>query len=374
MANGKPRFKTIGSKLTEARRHRDLLNAAAHKGELVTPLKLTFHEVADAWLNGFAAEVAAGEKAERTLEHYRHDLRVHVLPRLGPKKIQAVSTDDIAELIGELRVKGLAAWTIRGVLTPLGRVFNFAARRGYIGENPVRRLETHERPRIGRRDQRVLRHEEILALLSSCLPTYRPLLTTAVYTGMRLSELLGLAWEDVDLDGGLLRVRHQLSRRGGRTALKSEAGRREIPLLAQLSSRLKAHRLASPHSHAHDFVFCTSVGTPHHYRNVEIRGLDKAAQRAGLNDGASRKLCFHDLRHTFASHLIIDLRLDVAQVSRILGHAKPAITLDVYTHLFDQARHSEDIRQRMAGSSFGRLLDQDLTNGWSSRPLQRVAP
>ena len=58
----------------------------------------------------------------------------------------------------------------------------------------------------------------------------------------------------------------------------------------------------------------------------------------------------------FASHLIVDLKLDVAHVSRILGHARPSITLDTYTHLFDQAAHAADIRERMATSAFGELL------------------
>jgi len=67
----------------------------------------------------------------------------------------------------------------------------------------------------------------------------------------------------------------------------------------------------------------------------------------------------HDLRHTFASHLIVDLGLDVAQVSRILGHARITITLDVYTHLFDDARHTDEIRRRMEASQFASLLDAD---------------
>jgi hypothetical protein len=68
---------------------------------------------------------------------------------------------------------------------------------------------------------------------------------------------------------------------------------------------------------------------------------------------------FHDLRHTFASHLIIDLGLDVAQVSRILGHASVATTLNIYTHLFDDARHATEIRTRMAASPFARVLEPD---------------
>jgi integrase len=65
----------------------------------------------------------------------------------------------------------------------------------------------------------------------------------------------------------------------------------------------------------------------------------------------------HDLRHSFASHLILDLGLDVAQTSRILGHASPTITLSVYTRLFEEARHMREIRARMAASPFARLLD-----------------
>ncbi|MGH3001739.1 MAG: tyrosine-type recombinase/integrase, partial [Gaiellaceae bacterium] len=59
--------------------------------------------------------------------------------------------------------------------------------------------------------------------------------------------------------------------------------------------------------------------------------LRRAAVDAGL-DGGGRRIRFHDLRHTFASHLIVDIRLDVVQVSRILGHARTSMTLDTYTH------------------------------------------
>jgi integrase len=63
------------------------------------------------------------------------------------------------------------------------------------------------------------------------------------------------------------------------------------------------------------------------------------------------------LRHGFASYLIVDLRLDPVQVSKQLGHARPSITLDRYSHLFDQARHAADIRDRMATSAFGQVLE-----------------
>jgi hypothetical protein len=139
-------------------------------------------------------------------------------------------------------------------------------------------------------------------------------------------------------------------------ALDGEARNNDmIPLLPQLGALLKQHKLASPHSTERDYVFCSGLGTPLGGRNVERRGLRRAADLAGLNPQDLSRLRIHDLRHTFASHLIIDLRLDVAQVSKILGHARPSVTLDTYTHLFDQAAHAADIRERMAVSQ-ARLL------------------
>jgi integrase len=81
------------------------------------------------------------------------------------------------------------------------------------------------------------------------------------------------------------------------------------------------------------------------------------ADRAKLHGDGETKLTLHALRNTFASHLILDLKLDVVQVSKQLGHARPSITSDIYARLFDQARHSDDIRERMAASDFGRVLD-----------------
>ena len=360
---GKPRYQTVGRKLSEARRRRELVSAKAQRGELLAPNGIRFAELAEQWLVGFEGMVASGERSERTLEHYRYHLDRHLLPALGQRRLQEISTDDCARLIASLRAKGLAPKTIAGVLVPLGRMFALALRRGYLNDNPLRRLEQSERPRPQRREQRVLGHEQIARLLAASLPSYRPLLATALYSGMRLSELLGLTWADVDLEGGLLQVRQQLGRwrRGEppqRVRLKTPKAVREIPLLPQLALLLRRHKLASPFSAANDYVFSSALGTPLGYRNVERRGLGRAADLAGLNPENLPRLRLHDLRHTFASHLIVDLRLDVAQVSRILGHARPSITLDTYTHLFDRAAHAADIRARMEQSQFGRLLGE----------------
>ena len=142
---------------------------------------------------------------------------------------------------------------------------------------------------------------------------------------------------------------------------KTPASVRDVPLVAQLARLLSAHRRRSRFARGDDWVFATARGTPYGHRNVSRRCLGRAAELAGLNEDSWPPLRFHDLRHTFASHLIIDLRLDPAQVSRILGHARITITLDTYTHLFEDARHAQDIRTRMAASPFAGLLEATTT-------------
>ncbi len=140
-----------------------------------------------------------------------------------------------------------------------------------------------------------------------------------------------------------------------RVAPKTRAAHRQIPLTPQLSGLLRERRLNAVRSAGSDWVFSTRKGTPLSQRNIQRSALHLAADAAGLRADGER-LHFHDLRHTFASHLIVDLGLDVVQVSRLMGHASPSTTLNIYAHMFDEARHAADIRARMARSAFAGLL------------------
>jgi integrase len=214
----------------------------------------------------------------------------------------------------------------------------------------------------------VLGRAEIERRLGACSPCDRLMIATVLYTGLRISEMLALVWDDVDFAAGVIHVRAQFSRahRGAparRIAPKTPASVRDVPLVPQLARLLSAHRQQSRFARGEDWVFATARGTPYGHRNVSRRALGRAAQLAGLNDDGWPPLRFHDPRHTFASPLIIDLGLDVAQVSRILGHARISITPDIYTHLFKDARHARDIRTRMAASPFAGLLEPPTAPG-----------
>jgi integrase len=363
MLDGKLTFRTVGYELDAARRERCAFVEAARWGVVASAPRLRFGQVAGWWVERFARRVAADERCERTLEFRRYHLEHHLLPAFGDRLLREITVRDVADLLDSLREHGRAENTIAGALSTLQCVLRFAVRNGWIPDSPVDKLEADERPHPNRLAHRVLGRDEIRRLLDACLPAYRPLIATALYTGMRQSELLGLTWDDVEIPGGRVHVRAQLSRaRSGapccRVRLKTRSARRQIPLSPQLAALLRGHREASKFNAASDWVFATRNGTPFHQRNVQRSALSRAAHSAGL-DGDGARLRFHDLRHTFASHLIVDLALDVVQVSRILGHASPATTLDIYAHLFDDARHAADIRARMSRSEFASILTPD---------------
>jgi integrase len=157
-----------------------------------------------------------------------------------------------------------------------------------------------ERPSVGRREQRILDRDEIAKLLDSAPRSYRTLLATAIFTALRQGELLGLTWQDMDFDAGLVRVRKSLDRSGNRTEPKTSQAVREVLLMPALGRMLREHKLASPYSAASDFVFASQAGTPLNWRNASKRGLEKAVENAKLGGGRVR---FPDLRHTFASLL-----------------------------------------------------------------------
>jgi integrase len=349
-SDGRWRWQVVDGGLKQARALRGEVISKLARGERVAPSRQAFAKVADAWLG------TKTQLAPRTRQRYEEILRVHLLPPFASRRIADISEDDVLRLIVETEAAGSSAGTARKALVVLSGVFDHAVRRGMISANPVKRLQRGERPAVERREMRILDREGIGRLLTAADDRYQPLLATALFTGLRLGELLGLTWADVDLSVGHLKVRKQLDRRGDRVRPKTERAIREVelmPALARTLRMLKERQFALGHASASDFVFCTATGTPLHYRNVVRRGLDVAVNRTGL--GNEPRLRFHDLRHTFASLLIAE-GLGVVFVSRQLGHASTSVTLDVYAHLFDRESHGRRARAALE-DSFGKILE-----------------
>jgi integrase len=362
-SNLEPRWRTVNT-LTEARLLRAELVARVNAGDpVIAPCKLKLEEFAEDWLSQQQTRLRPN-----THRLYSAYLRDYIYPRLGARKLDAITVDDVARLISEmeqgwryrhhqgrlLRVQGkpFSGWTIRGVLVVLGRVLGHATRRGLITSNPIHKLEREERPSVKRRELPSFDLDAIGTLITSTPARYRPLIAVSVLTGIRQGEALGLRWHDVDLKAGLIRIRHQLDRYGNLVEPKTAAAKREIPIPPSLTRMLASHKqqaFAKGYAKPGDFVFSSQAGTPLNHRNIIRRGLDKALQDSGLP-----YLRWHDLRHLAASALIAQ-GATLPYLSRILGHANPAITLSIYAHQFAQAEHAEQTRQQME-HAFGPLL------------------
>jgi integrase len=353
-SDGRWRIKTLGTKnLTEARKRLRAEIGKADRGEDVAPSKKTLADVWAHFEKTYAGLVATGERRERSLDAYRQHWRSYVEPSLGRRPVQKINASHVSGLLSELRQKNLAPWTLRAVWSRLDQLFSLAMTEGLISESPLRRVPEHVRPSGKSKSKpRTLTDEQCGQLIAAASERWRPLIATASLTGLRISELLGLRWQDVDFSEEIIRVRFQLSvARNGRAArlapLKSESGQRDVYMLPELAKTLKRHKLASGHSQETDLVFCTGDDGKPLSQRYAFRVLAGAAENVGLSGEGLESLGWHDLRHTAISRLIA-AGLDVVEVQRQAGHSKPSTTLDVYSHEFERAKRSEDVREKIA--------------------------
>jgi integrase len=204
-SDGRLRFKTVEGSFEEAKAERAELLGRMRKGEAVRPVRQTFGEFAEGWL----AEL---NRRPRTIEAYRYALNKHLLPRFKRRKLTEIGVEDVARLVMEMEKAGYAGWTINGTLTTLSAVMRKATRTGLVSANPVSKLERGERPKLGGGEKRILSSEEIAAVLAKA-DGFRALVAVLVFAGLRIGEALGLTWEDIDFEGGFIRVSKQLDRK-----------------------------------------------------------------------------------------------------------------------------------------------------------------
>jgi integrase len=187
-------------------------------------------------------------------------------------------------------------------------------------------------PRVSRPEIHPLTPEQVERLLVAALgDRLHALYVLAVGTGLRQGELLGLQWDDVDLAGAVLHVRHQLHEVSGRLwlgDLKTARAKRRIDVPALAVEALREHRQRMlAEGHPHGWVFCDTEGGPLRKSNLVRRSFHPLLRRAGLPH-----IRFHDLRHTHATLLLLQ-NVHPKIVQERLGHAQISLTLETYSHV-----------------------------------------
>ncbi len=286
-------------------------------------------EYLDRWL----ADSVRGSVKAVTFESYSRLVRVHIVPALGRVKLKAISP---AHLQGFYRTKldaGLSPRTVQYIHAVLHRALKQALRWGLVARNVS---EAVDPPRVRREEIRPLCPEQARMLLEAARDDrLEALYVLAIHCGLRQGELLGLKWEDVDLERGILQVRRTLSN-GVFTTPKTAKSRRSVKLTESALDALRKHLKrqlkeidrAGSLWQENGLIFATEAGTPLNRHNLGSRSFKPLLERAGLH----RSTRFHDLRHTCAT-LLLSKGIHPKIVQELLGHSSVGITLDTYSHV-----------------------------------------
>jgi integrase len=322
--------------------------------------------------------IATGEQngLERaTLDAYRQHLRLHIEPYLGAVKLSQLSAPMVREFEDKLARGDMPAGAepeprspamVRRIRGSLSSLVSDAQERGLVSRNVVRDLRASRRKGKERQAERRQRgklkvgvdiptREEIRAIVEAATGRWRPLLLTAIFTGLRASELRGLRWADVDLNKRELHVRQRADRYTEIGRPKSESGERTVPLTPMVFNTLREWKLACPQG-ALDLVFPTGPGKVEYHANIVERGLKPIQIAAGVTvTGKAKYPGLHALRHFYASWCINrradgGLELPPKVVQERLGHSSIMMTMDVYGHLFPRGDDSAELAAAEAGS------------------------
>ncbi|UCI17878.1 site-specific integrase [Mesorhizobium sp. B2-1-8] len=305
---------------------------------------LTVREASRLWLDR-----CADDGLERsTRDAYDQHVRLHILPLIGAKKLTQITTPSVHTFADDLRSGGCSPDMVKRVVRSLGAIFGEARRRGYAATNPVSDAQIKVGDRRKNKRPDIPSKADLRAILNAAQGKHRALIVTALFSGLRASELRGLRWDAVDLKAGVLTVKTRVDAWGEFGPPKTSAGERDVPLAPIAVTTLKQQRLAIGANGPAGLVFPSDEGTPLNHQNIINRIWDPLQIGAGLytlhetkrdEDGEPAKVTrynFHALRHAAAS-LFIEQKLSPKRVQTLMGHSSITVTFDTYGHLFEDA-------------------------------------
>lgn len=343
---------------------------------------ITVKEAGKQWIE--AAENAGLERS--TIDQYKQHLLLHIEPFLGKSLLTKLTAPTARKFEDTLGRNGRSRPMVRKVMVSFGSMLAEAQERGLIATNPVRDLR---RRRKGKERKAERRHKgklkigvniptpgEVKALVGALAGRWRPLLLTAIFTGLRASELRGLRWLDIDLDKRELHVRQRADRFNDIGKPKTEAGERTVPMPPLVVNTLREWRLSCPRPRTgqkdssgnwlteemrpEQLVFPNGHGRVESLANIINRGLIPAMIAAGVSTDtgdkdeegksitAAKYSGMHALRHFYASWCINrtsdgGLQLPPKSVQERIGHSSIVITMDIYGHLFPRGDDGDEL-------------------------------
>jgi len=327
----KRHLETVRGRKSDANRRLTELLASLDKGIYTPPGKLTLAEHLRNWLDGYVKTNCS----ERTLDGYQAIIERHLIPTLGHFLLKQLTTQAIQAYYGKA-CENLSARTVHHQHRVLSQALKYAVRQGYLGRNPC---ELVDPPSPRNKAMRTLDPTEVNILIEAAQGSYYyPVIYTALSSGLRQAELLALRWRDIDPD--IMRsisVNRVLYKRRGVCEFKepkTDRSRRYVTMTPKLAAFLREYREDRKSLYRElgkeltldDLVFASVEGKPLNPPSLS-REFNRIVRQAALEN-----VRFHDLRHTFASLMLLR-GVAPKVISEALGHASVAFTMDVYSHI-----------------------------------------
>ena len=307
------------------------------QGTLVTAPRQTLVQFLTDWLENSQRQSVR----PRTYERYEELVRLHIAPALGRYELQKLSAQHLQAFYAKKAEEGLSATTINHFHNVLHKALDTAVKWNLVARNVCDLVSPPRRKRYEVHPLTLEQVHKLLAVVEG--HEMEALFRLALATGLRRGELMGLKWQDINLDAGVLQVRRILSRVPSKmpgkgyveAEPKTQKSRRSVVIAPFALEALKQNRerqreaeiTAGPLWQDHDFVFCTSIGTHLNPTRDMLDQLKVLLKKAGLPD-----IRFHDLRHSAAT-LLLSVGVHPKVVQEILGHSQISITMDVYSHV-----------------------------------------
>ena len=354
---GKPKFKTFASKKRNVVASK-LADYIANKKEK-EPQRASNQTMAKWLWSWFDSYVDKNVKLSTKIS-YETIIKNQLLPYIGQIKLNELKKADIEDMYNSLLTNGrlngkggLSVKTVQNVSLVLHKALDEAMKHEYIIKNPadIADVPTMRSENSAKKEVEVLTKQEQKALMEVCGDdVYSVAIKTALYTGVRLGELLGLQWRDIDYDNNTITICRQVNRLkdyspkakaktrlGIQEDTKTRSSNRPISLPKQLMELLKEHKEKQASEKRNwgkaykdlDMIFAREDG--HYIDPATFRDhYQKRLKEAGLEHHT-----IHALRHTFATRAL-EAGIPIKVVSQILGHASVQITMDTYSHVLPE--------------------------------------
>ena len=333
--DGKRRY-VSGKNKEEARRALREARAGADAGLVFDAGMVTLGSYLDRWLVDSVKDTVR----QRTYERYESIVRVHIKPSIGRMKLKALTPAHARTLYRQKLDAGLSPRTVNYIHVTLHKALSQAMSDGLVPRNAAQ----VKAPRPAKPEIKPLSPDQARKLIETAYSTdnrYAALYVLALHTGLREGEMLGLRWDDLDLDATAptLQVRRTLSetRTGHKFELPKSGKGRSIKLSRKAVDALRSHRAGQAGEKLRlgsmwqegGLVFPTTTGTTTSGTNLLGRYFRPLLERADLPP-----VRLHDLRHTCATILLMAGK-HPKYVQELLGHASISITLDTYSHVIE---------------------------------------